>query len=215
MKVTALGAALVILAFSPGCDRMLAPARHPVYAAWEEGLTLGYENPQLTDTAQRTQNRQMVRVKEAKPAASGMMITKTFTSFSGQAETRVLEYNGGVRLQAGTPGGILLLPEGFPDRVSRWSTRGTFNWVVGRATADLPGVRFADSGDVTGIWVESISQSDPTVRSRTFYLPDIGEAETMTWDQEHWRWAVTNRLVTRGFTDVPATANPKTDGSPR
>jgi hypothetical protein len=72
----------------------------------------------------------------------------------------------------------------------------------------LPGLHFATPADATGIWVESFSTSDPTNRSRTLYLPDLGEAETLSWDQAHWRWVATNRLVTRGFTEVPAPPAP-------
>jgi hypothetical protein len=101
-----------------------------------------------------------------------------------------------------------LLPEGFPDRVSRWETRRSYNWVVGRAAADLPGVVFGDTAAPVGVWVESFLLDGTGRRSRTFYLPDIGEAETQAWDPASGRWVITNRLVTRGFTDVPATATP-------
>jgi hypothetical protein len=203
MKLAALGAALV-MAISPGCDRMLTPARPRVYAAWEEGLTLGFEDPSQADAGLRTRSRQTVRVKQSVPSGGGTLVTKTFASLNGQWETRVLQQDGGVRLLADGTTGILLLPEGFPDRVSRWQARGSFNWVVGRATAELPGIRFADHADAVGVWVESISASDPADRTRTLYLPDLGEVESRAWDQSHWRWVTTNLLVTRGFTDVPA-----------
>jgi hypothetical protein len=212
MKLAVL-ATVAVLAFSQGCDRLLTPARPRVYAAWEEGLTLGFENPQQADATARAATRQMVRVKEAKASAGGMIVTKTFTSFSGQWETRVLQNAGGVRLLTDAPGGILMLPEGFPDQVSRWSARGTYNWVVGRAAADLPGVRFADPGAAVGVWVESTAAGDPAQRTRTLFLPDLGEVETLTWNQGQGRWDCTNQLVTRGFTDLPAAMTAPSSGS--
>jgi hypothetical protein len=209
MKLAPLGAALLTLAFSTGCDRVLLPAAQPVYAAWEEGLTLGFEDPSL-EPGLRIQKRQQVRVKEARPFGPATAVTKTFTSLTGQWDAQVLQKDGGVMLQAEHSPGILLLPEGFPDRVSRWEARGSFNWVVGRASVTLPGVRLANPGGAVGVWVESI-QLDSGARTRTLYLPDIGEAETLTWNQG--RWVTTNILVTRGFTDVPGKPAGTTPGS--
>jgi hypothetical protein len=205
MKLAALGA-LLALALSPGCDRLLMPATHPVYAPWEEGLTLGFEDPSL-EPGLRVQRRQQVRVKESKPTGAGLAVTKTFTSMTGQWDSQVLQKDGGVNLQ---PGGILLLPAGFPDRVSRWEARGCFNWVVGRSGVELPGVRLADPGAV-GVWVESTALDGSGNRTRTLLLPDLGEVETLTWIQG--RWVTTNLLVTRGFTDVPAKAAASPSGS--
>jgi len=210
MKLAPLAAALLALASASGCDRVLLPERRVVYAAWEEGLTLGFEDPSL-DPGQRLQKRQQVRVKRAEPAAGGLAVTKTFTSMSGQWETQVLQKDGGVLLQTEHGGGILLLPEGFPDRVERWESRGSFNWVVGRATVSLPGVRTEDPGGPVGVWVESAGLDGAGTRTRTLYLPNIGEAQTMTWAQG--RWVTTNLLVSRGFTDVPGKAAGSTPGS--
>jgi len=214
MRLACAGAALALL-FAPGCDRSLRPPRPRIYAAWEEGLTLGYENPDLADAAQRAGTRQTVRVMQSEAAGPGTSVTKTFSTLSGQWATRVELKDGGVRLVADGSPGILLLPEGFPDRVSRWEARGSYNWVVGRASADLPGVRFRDPADAVGIWVESVSLADPLVRTRTLYLPDLGEAQTLAWVPARGRWAATNQLVTWGFTDVPASQNARSTGSPQ
>jgi hypothetical protein len=204
MKLAPLGAAVLLMAF-PACDRVLLPPAHLVYAAREEGLTLGFEDPSL-EPGLRNQRRQQVRVGAARPAGSALAVTKTFTSLSGQFDTQVLQQGGGVVLQT-DHGGILLLPEGFPDRVDRWESRGSFNWVVGRASVRLPGVRRADDDGPVGVWVESIGLDGTGPRTRTLYLPDIGEAETLTWIKG--RWVTTNLLVSRGFTDVPGkAANP-------
>jgi hypothetical protein len=209
MKLISAAAALLLLVSAPGCDRFLVPPREQVYAAWEEGLTLGYEDPSL-ESGLRQQRRQQVRVKEARPTAAGLAVTKTFSTLSGRWETRVLQKDGGVTLMSESAAGIRLLPEGFPDRVGRWESRGAYNWVVGRAWADLPGVRLAEPGQAVGVWVESTPVDAPGSRTRTLYLPDIGEAQTLTWIGG--RWVTTNILVTRGFTDSPA-PSAKTSGS--
>ena len=82
MKLAPLGA-LLALAFSTGCDRVLMPPAHPVYAAWEEGLTLGFEDPSLAPEL-RVQRRQQVRVKEARSQSGGLAVTKTFTSMGNR-----------------------------------------------------------------------------------------------------------------------------------
>jgi hypothetical protein len=209
MKLAVLAAALLALG-STGCDRMLVPVRPPVYAAREEGLTLGFEDPTL-EPGLRLQKRQQVRVKRVDPAGQALAVTKTFTSLSGQWDTQVLQKDGGVLLQMDHASGILLLPEGFPDRVSRWESRGGFNWVVGRATVDLPPVHGLEPGGLVGVWVESVGLGGTGPRTRTLYLPDIGEAETLTWIQG--RWVTTNLLVSRGFTDVPSPSSGTTPGS--
>ena len=195
MRLAPGAAVLLALACSAGCDRVLRPEERPVYAGWEEGLTLGYEDPTLPPD-QRLEKRQQVRVKAVGANGSALAVTRTFSSLSGQMDLQFLQRNGGVALASGA----VLLPEGFPDRVERWEARGVYNWVVGRAEADLPGVRLPEASRV-GVWVESVAL-DSGARIRTLFLPDIGEAETLTWSRG--RWNTTNLLVTRGFTDTPA-----------
>ena len=77
--------------------------------------------------------------------------------------------------------------------------RGTKFRVLGRAVADLHGLKLPDTADRVGVWVESESPQGP--RLRTYFLPDIGEVETLVWRQGAWLSA--NRLVSRGFTDAP------------
>ena len=204
MKLALPGAALLLLVLVPGCDRVLAPPAPAVYAPREEGLTLGFEAPGVGQ-------RLTVRVKAAKPSASGLAVTETFSTTSGCWEARLMQRNGGVLLD---PDGarLQLLPEGFPDRVTSWTSSRSYSWVVGRATADLPGVVFGDPSAKVGVWVESFRLNGDGRRTRTFYLPDIGEAESRDWDPGTGRWVITNRLVTRGFTDVPSAAS--STGSP-
>ena len=195
MNLALPGAALLLLVLVPGCDRVLAPPVPAVYAAWEEGLTLGFEAP-------GSRQRLSVRVQEARPSAAGLAVTETFSTTGGVWEARLLQKNGGVLLDP-DGGRIPLLPEGFPDRVTRWSSGHSYSWVVGRALADLPGVTFGDPSAQIGVWVETFRPEGGGRRSRTLFLPDIGEAETRDWDPGAGRWVTTNRLVTRGFTDAP------------
>jgi hypothetical protein len=213
MKGALAGAALALLVLAAGCDRLVTPRRPMAQSAWEEGLTLAYEDPSLAPEL-RLERRQQVRVQASQPTADGLQVTKTFTTVAGQWEIRTLEKDGGVRFLTGSQGAVELLPEGFPDRVDRWESRGLYHWVVGRAVADLPGVRLPDLEHATGVWVESAPLDGPGVRTRTLYLPELGEAETRTWTGG--RWVTTNILVARGFTDLPKhalTAASPTPGS--
>jgi hypothetical protein len=198
------GAGLLLLAALTGCDRMLAPAQHRIYAPWEEGLTLVYEDP-------RSHERMQVRVKDSKPENGELAVTSTYSSLTSNLEARFRLKDGGVVLDAGGPGGLRLLPEGFPDSVGRWEARSRFFWVVGRATADLPGVRLPDPQAAEGVWVESCRPDGSGPRQRVLYLPDVGEAETLEW--QGTQWVMTNRLVQRGFTDLPRTSQEPAAGS--
>jgi hypothetical protein len=199
-----LGAALLLLAALPGCDRMLNPVRSPLYAPWEEGLTLIYEDP-------RSHDRMQVRVAQSRSEGGEQTVTETYSTLSSNLEGRFRLKDGGVVLEAGGSAGIRLLPEGFPDRTSRWEARNRLYWVVGRATASLPGVRLGDPEDAVGVWVESCRQDGQGPRQRVLYLPNVGEAQTLEWSGG--RWVETNRLVSRGFTDVPNRPQDKPSGS--
>jgi hypothetical protein len=198
------GAGLILLAGWLGCDRMISPVRHPIYAPWEEGLTLVYEEP-------RSHERMQVRVQQSKPDGAGMAVTTTFTTLTSNLEARFRLEDGGVVLDAGGSGGLRLLPAGFPERAGRWTARDRFYWVVGRGTADLPGVRFPDDQAAEGVWVESCAADGLGPRQRVLYLPDVGEAETLEW--RDGRWVVNNRLVQRGFTDLPRSTQETPAGS--
>ena len=201
MKLALLATALIALGLASGCDRMVMPEAPVVYAPWEEGLTLGYENPSL-DGSRRQAERYQLRVKEARPGSGGRLVVETITTLAGQVDLAFLQREGGVSIGPDPEGRLRLLPLGFPDRTPRWEDRGTFHWVVGRATVQLPGVRFPDRQGVTGVWVESLPVAGEGPRVRTLYVPDIGQAETLLW--QGGRWVCVFRLVSRGFTDAPA-----------
>jgi hypothetical protein len=194
---------LLLLAATLACDPMARQGGPPTYAPWEEGLTLVYEDPSRPPE-DRVKERQQVRVKEAKPTPAGRVVTLSYASLSSHWESSTFQRQGGVYLGAAPTEAAQVLPEGFPDRVNRWEGRNRTYWVVGRATRSLPGVHPAGSPGATGVWVESAPLSGEGPRRRTFYLPDIGEAESLEW--RGGQWVCVLRLASRGFTDVPESA---------
>jgi len=125
----------------------------------------------------------------------------TYTSLRGELSALYLQKNGGLTLSAeGQAPAMVMLPEGFPDRTAHWEARGSTFRVLGRAAADLHGLKLPEGADKVGVWIESTSPQG--VRQRSLLLPDIGEMETLLWRQG--TWVSVNRLVSRGFTDVPS-----------
>jgi hypothetical protein len=200
MNLGALAAALAGLVLLTGCDSYWMPQRPVEYAPWEEGLTLGYENPGLPADL-RLKGRYQVRVKTSRPGPAGRVVVETTTTLTGENEATYLHAAGGVSLGSDPDGRTRILPKGFPDRTDRWEDRGIFHWVVGRAYAPFPGLRLAQEGNPLGVWVESAPVHALGPRWRTLYLPDIGEAETLVWKDGQWHSVF--RLVSRGFTDAP------------
>jgi hypothetical protein len=193
--VVCLGALLL----GTACQWAGLPARAKVYAAHEAGLTLQYENPQLAPEA-RFGERIQARVAASKDVEEGRAVRITYTSLRGESSALFFQKDGGLFLsQDGKTPGLLVYPAGFPDGISQWEVRGTKFRVLGRAVADLHGLKLPDTADRVGVWVEF--ESAQGLRQRTFLLPDIGEAETLTWHKG--AWISTHRLVSRGFTDAP------------
>lgn len=175
------------------------PAREKVFAPHEAGLTLQYENPMLPPEA-RFQERIQVRVASASDVEGGRALRVTYTSLRGELSAFFLQKGGGLFLSPdGRTAGPVVYPAGFPDRVSQWEVRGTKVRVLGRAVADLHGLKLPETVDRVGVWVES--ESPQGMRQRSFLLPDIGEVETLAW--RDGAWVSTNRLVSRGFSDAP------------
>ncbi|MDP2875598.1 MAG: hypothetical protein Q8O00_05385, partial [Holophaga sp.] len=190
---------LGLLLLGTGCRWVEPLKRQKVYTAHEAGLTLIYENPQLESQA-RMNARLQVRVEAARDGEAGTAVKMTYTSLQGEMSALFFQKNGGISLsQDGRTPGLMILPEGFPDRVSRWESNGTITRVLGRAAADLHGLKLPESADRVGVWTESVSPKGQ--RQRSFLLPDIGEVETLIW--RDGAWVSVNRLVSRGFTDLP------------
>jgi hypothetical protein len=179
------------------------PEARVVYGPWEEGLTLAYEDPSRPQP-QRSEDRLQVRV-----ARSGLgpeaptLVQLDLTTVRGRMSLHVRHRDGGIEL-VGEDGRLLArsLPAGFPE-VDRWVDRGTEYRVIGRATWEGAALLPATS-DPVGIWVEAQSPGGP--RRRALYLPNLGEVESR--EERGGQWVVVNRLVSRGFTDLPPTRHP-------
>ncbi len=204
-----LSALMLALALSGalGC-RYLPEDKDPmVYAPREEGLTLSYEDPSLEGQA-RQDARLQIRVEGAKPVAgSAGVIRGTYrhTRLKGEDVFAFEAKDGGLRIADAQNRTAIVLPEGFPDRVSLWGEKQEALFrVLGRGTAPhLDRVVPKDAPHV-GLWVECQPGPGKGPRTRTFMLPDIGTAEVLEWRKG--AWVPVLRLVGRGFTEAPPKA---------
>lgn len=171
--------------------------QQPIYAAWEDGLTLSFEgtNPFKHDYYVNSR-RHTTRVSKSLQAQSGLFVVKTFRSSVEYKKIKMICYNGGVLIQNNNSlNKTVLLPDGFPNRISRWKSNGLFNRVVGRAVVSLSG------NNTEGIWVESIPINS-VYRTRTLYVHNIGEFQTIIWDTTKKSWLPIMKLSDRTFTDT-------------
>jgi hypothetical protein len=170
----------------------------PVYGPWEEGLTLVFEDPSQPEP-QRSADRLQVRVAHAtmQPGPPSL-VQLDLANTRGQLTLRLRHQAGGITL-VGEDGRVLAqsLPPGFPA-LPGWTDLGTEFRVVGRATWDGAALLPATS-DPVGVWVEARPAQGP--RRRTLYLPNLGEVEAR--EERNGTWVTVNRLVARGFTDLP------------
>lgn len=195
-------APLALLLILPACKfkRQEAPA---IYAAWEEGRTLGYEDPSLPTPERQRESRFQVRVAQGlmDPTKAGL-IKLTQSSLMSPPFTYTLRVDeGGVELlkEDGTPN-AWVFPKGFPDRVPQWKDepRKLEYKVLGPATWENP-ARLKGVHDPVGVWVEI---SGPGGRRRNLYLRGIGEVESLAWRGN--AWVAVNRLVDMAMTDDPS-----------
>ena len=195
-KLLAPAALLLALACQPRSSE-------PLYAAWEEGLTLAFEDPSLAQP-QRFSNRLQVRVAKSSLApGTTQQVQLDLASVWGQASLFLRLQDGGLALVT-SDGRTLgqLLPPGFPATPT-WTERGIEYRVIGRAAwsgaALLPA-----TADPIGVWVEA--RLPDGARRRTLFLPNHGEVEIQ--ELRGAEWITVNRLVSRGFTDLPARQHP-------
>ena len=193
------------LLVSLACDRTLAQARKTSYVPWEEGLTLIYEDATLPPAA-RFQERLQRRVSASRETPAGRRVTITYSTLKSNNSFDFLNKDGGWAMVEGDTPLFRMLPEGFPDRVDRWEdkARGITFRVLGRAALQDPNLKLPEDSDRIGIWVEMASKDG--FKRRIFFLPGIGETENQVL--QNGTWVVGNRLVSRGFTDLP-TARPQ------
>jgi hypothetical protein len=197
-----LGAAL--LAFTPGCSPK--EARPPIYAAWEEGLTLGYEAQDLS-AQKREASRSQKQVTRTVFEGDLRKVEVTYTTLQSHLVLQQVLRKGGVFFVDGQGKEQLLLPEGFPDGPASWETPSHRFTLLGRARWEHDSPPFPETQTREGVWVEAVPLRPGGTRMRAFYLPDIGEAESREW--RDGRWVTTNLLVSRGFTEIPRVRNAK------
>ena len=196
LKVLAAAALLLSLACEPR-------AAAPVYGPWEEGLTLAFEDPSQPQP-QRMSDRLQLRVAHSNQGPDKTLLVQLdLTSIRGGLSMLARFQGGGVALV--DPEGRVLsqsLPAGFPSTAT-WTDRGTEFRVLGRAgwtgAALLPA-----TADPVGVWVEA--RTPQRARRRSLYLPNLGEVESQ--EERDGAWVTVNRLVARGFTDLPAMKRP-------
>ncbi|MDP1833169.1 MAG: hypothetical protein Q8K67_14005 [Geothrix sp.] len=174
----------------------------PIYGPWEEGLTLAFEDPSQPQP-QRSANRLQVRVaRSAMAPGSPRLVQLDLASTRGQLSLLLRHQDGGIAL-VGEDGQVLAhsLPSRFPD-TAPWVERGTAFRVIGRARWEGAAI-LPPTSDAIGVWVEARS---PHGRRRTLYLPGLGEVEAQ--EERDGTWVAVNRLVARGFTDLPILKRP-------
>ena len=196
LKWLAPAALLLIMACQP---RTAAP----IYGPWEEGLTLTFEDPSKPQP-QRSAERMQVRVAHStlNPGAPAL-IQLSLASTRGQMILNFRYQEGGIAL-VDDKGQILAQP--LPVGVSnftQWVDRGVQYRVIGRAAWEGAAILPATS-DPVGLWVES--RPPQGLPRRTLFLPNLGEVESR--EERNGTWVVINRLVARGFTDIPTLKRP-------
>lgn len=193
LKRLAPAALLMLLACQPR-------VAEPIYGAWEEGLTLTFEDPSLPQP-QRSAERTQVRVAKAsltpgKPILALLTVTNTHGQLSlpfryEKSGVALLNEQGQVSAEP--------LPVDFANRPS-WMDQGVEYQALGRAAWDGAAL-LPETSDPIGLWIES--RSPQGGRRRTLLLPNVGEVETRVY--RDGTWVTVNRLVARGFTDLPVT----------
>lgn len=198
MKTRLLLGSALLLALGVGCDRQAQrPGAERIYAAWEGGLTLVYEAPDLP-ASERADHRLQVRVASSRLEGKVRRTELSYGTFQGEIRSSYRLEDGGVFLQS-QKGEVMVLPSGFPERVDHWETRGLDCQLLGYGSADHLGLVLPKGSATVGVWVEVRNPSGHS--RRVFYLPGLGELEALEWREG--RWVAINRLVSVGFSDAP------------
>ena len=175
-----------------------------LFAPMEAGLTLAYENPNLSEP-RRTQERLQVRISKVEQVGGKWLVTKTFTTFEGQMDALFAYENGGVSLMKDPKtAAAVVLPSHFPN-VKPWEERGRRYAVESRAAMPETGLRLPGTTPRLGVWVASESVDGKGPKRRSFYLPRLGEIESQEFQEG--KWVTVNRLISYGFTDLPFPQN--------
>ena len=174
----------------------------PVYGAWEEGLTLTFEDPSRPQP-QRAEDRIQLRVtRSAIAPGAPQLVQLDLTSTKGRKTLFLKHQDGGIALISEDAKVLAtLLPAHFPEAAA-WMDHGIQFRVIGRAKWEGAAI-LPDTADPIGVWVEANGQGP---RRRTLYLPNLGEVEAR--EERAGAWITVNRLVAQGGTDLPSTKRP-------
>ena len=195
MRRRVLAALLGLLALGTGCQDQ----RAMVYAPWEEGLGLIFEDPRLPADI-RWDARLQVLVSRSRLGINGeRAVDLLVTTQTGQHHRALVERGGGLYQETEDGHLLRILPERFPA-VQRWREGDLYCRILARGAWLDTRVALPDQPDRMGIWVERLSLSDPVQRIRTLYLPDLGEVESWVWIKD--AWVCTSRLAGRGWVDA-------------
>jgi hypothetical protein len=179
------------------------PTGPGVYGPWEEGLTLAFEDPSLPTPEARAASHYQLRVFKGLTDPTKPGVVKLTENTLQNSYTYAMQYEAGGRALLGEDGKLVawILPQGFPDQVQAWADapRGFTFRLIGRAAWAAP-FKLPATVDTTGLWVET--ERKDGLKRRGLYLQGLGEVESMEW--RDGRWVTVNRLVARGFTDLPA-----------
>jgi hypothetical protein len=179
------------------------PTPPVIYGPWEEGLTLTYEDPSQPEP-RRSEDRLQVRVaRSTLGPGTPSLIQLDLTKISGRVSVILSPHDGGIDLVEEN-GRVLAqtLPAHFPD-IAGWVEHGTEYRVIGRAAWEGASI-LPSTSDPIGVWVEARSLQG--FHRRTLYLPGLGEVESR--EERGGTWVVVNRLLARGFTDLPSIKRP-------
>ena len=207
MKLAASALAAAALAAAFGCRP--ASGRGEVFAAWEEGRTLIFEDPTLPDAPParlRSQQRLQKQVVRTSESPAGRLVETDFTTFQGRQSFTLQLTGGGVSLLDGQGRALPLLPEGFPESATAWTIPGYRMQVLGRAYWGRQAPAFPANRPPEGVWVEGESLHGGA-RIRLFYLPDFGEVEKR--ELRDGKWVTTSLMVGWSFQEVPRPAAPR------
>ena len=175
----------------------------PVYGPWEEGLTLAFEDPSRPQPQRMAERLQLRVARSTLAPGTPTLVQLDLTNLKGRMSLLAKHHDGGIDL-VGDGGQLLavVLPAHFPE-VPGWVDHGIEFRVLGRATWGSAAILPATS-DPIGVWVEA--RTPLGSRRRTLYLPNLGGVETL--EERNGAWIPVNRLVGRGFTDLPAFKRP-------
>lgn len=200
MKILVSCIAFLMLVMNIACVEQ--HERAVIYSPSKAGLLLQFEGFEV-DSGLPSQNRLQLWVKETRQTPEGLEVECAATTYRGTGDVVSLcHLDGAVYVVLPDGNKTMVLPPGFPDKTASWQSEGINYHIIGRAKANISGVRPPDH---IGVWVEAVPISNQASvlgfdKARFLFLPGIGEAQTVVfWNG---KWATINRLVGCDYANV-------------